>query len=101
MTQSFALETGRAICKFGEWIRRMLEAISRQGKKSFDFPNSIRPWPQFLSVSLPPTLRSECHLHRVHQRRVDDSNEDVVTRVDQIHDRPELGNRLRSRDAAG
>src|SRR5882757_5835190 len=98
MTELLCCEGRCPVDKFGERIGGMLVAISCDGDKSFHLTQRKEPATYSTTVPLTPQLNSERNLNRVEQRYIDDLYEEIVQRVDVLHEICKPRNCLRGRN---
>src|SRR4051812_33143132 len=99
MPDRCSLEQRVALDQLGKWIGRMLVAVARQRNERLEIANRLQPDAHCVPVMATPALRSQSSVHAVEQRKIQQSDDEVAPRLDELHDCAESRNCLRRTDA--
>src|SRR5215469_453717 len=104
MSKLLALQKSLRLAGFRELRKAvvwMFVRVCRKGKQCLELRNRIDPQTHPGSVPLSPRIRSETYLNVVEQRKIDDSHEQAVPRINPVDDVRELSYRARGRYWSG
>ena len=73
----------------------MLVAVAGQRDQRFDLADRLQPDAHRVAVMTTPAFRRERGVHAVEQRQIEDRDDEVASRLDELHDGAEPSDRMR------
>src|SRR6185369_2739323 len=99
MPDRSSLEQRVALDQLGERIVRMLVAVAGQRNQRLEIADRLQPDAHGMAVMTAPALRSQSSVHAVEQRQIQERDDEIATRFDELHDCAEPRNCLRRTNA--